>query len=307
MTTHLALIPQPQSSELELLGESWARSLRAERKSPNTVRVYTESLHRFITWCEGNEREVTLNRETVRDFIIAISDGGASPATCSVRHRALHRFGTWLAEEGELDNNPLQGMSPPRPEQKVIPKLNDDELKALLKACQGKGFRERRDEAILRFALETGARAEEICSMEVGDIDLRHERAAIRRGKGGKGRVVPFGPQTARAIDRYLRMRRTHRLAGTPALWLGDRGRGFVYWGLYDALRARAEMAGVKDFHPHRLRHTAASRWLAAGGSEGGLMAIAGWANREMISRYVEDTAAERAAEESRRLNLGDL
>jgi hypothetical protein len=32
-------------------------------------------------------------------------------------------------------------------------------------------------------------------------------------------------------------------------------------------------MAGIVGFHPHRLRHTAAHRWPAAGGSEGGLMA----------------------------------
>jgi hypothetical protein len=36
-------------------------------------------------------------------------------------------------------------------------------------------------------------------------------------------------------------------------------------------------------------------------------MAVAGWSSREMIGRYTDDTAAVRAAEESRRLNLGDL
>jgi integrase len=307
MTSHLALIPQPESSNLELLGESWARSLRAERKSPQTVRVYTGSLQVFIAWCALDGREPVLNRDNVRDFTVAISDKGASPATCNVRYRALHRFGAWLAEEGELEHNPLAGMTPPKRDRKVVPKIGDDECRALLKACQGKTFRDRRDEAVVRLALETAARAEEICSLQMDDIDLRHERAVIRRGKGGKGRVVPFGPQTARALDRYLRLRRGHPLAGTPALWLGERGRGFGYYGLYDALKARAEMAGIKGFHPHRLRHTAASRWLQAGGTEGGLMSIAGWASRDMLSRYVEDTAAERAAEESRRLNLGDL
>jgi len=36
-------------------------------------------------------------------------------------------------------------------------------------------------------------------------------------------------------------------------------------------------------------------------------MAVAGWSSRDMLARYVEDTAAERAAEESRHLGLGDL
>lgn len=54
-------------------------------------------------------------------------------------------------------------------------------------------------------------------------------------------------------------------------------------------------------------RHTFASRWLGAGGSEGGLMAAAGWSSREMVDRYSRATASERAMEESRRLGLGDL
>jgi integrase/recombinase XerD len=118
--------------------------------------------------------------------------------------------------------------------------------------------------------------------------------------------VVPFGPQTGRSLDRYVRMRRAHRLAETPALWLGGGGQRFGYHGLRVALALRAELAGIKDFHPHVLRHTAAQRWLSAAGSEGGLMAVAGWSRRDMLDRYTQATASERAAEEARKLNLGD-
>jgi integrase len=139
------------------------------------------------------------------------------------------------------------------------------------------------------------------------DVDLVRGVVTVRRGKGGKGRIAPFGPHTARAVDRYLRMRRTHRLAATSALWLGDRGKQLAYFGLRNTLQYRAELAGIKDFHPHLMRHTAASRWLAAGGSEGGLMAVAGWSTRDMIDRYTASTAAERAAAEARSLNLGEV
>ena len=44
------------------------------------------------------------------------------------------------------------------------------------------------------------------------------------------GRIAPLDPQTGVAIDRYLRMRRTHLLADTSALWLGDRGKGLEYY-----------------------------------------------------------------------------
>lgn len=155
--------------------------------------------------------------------------------------------------------------------------------------------------------VETGARAGEVVGMAVADVDLTAGTAVVRRGKGGKGRVVPFGPQTARAIDRYKRLRAGHRLAATPPLWLGERGSGFGYTALYKALTYRARLAGIAGFHPHRLRHTAAHRWLAAGGSEQGLMAVAGWSQPDMLMRYTRARASERAAVEARTLNLGDL
>ena len=141
----------------------------------------------------------------------------------------------------------------------------------------------------------------------VADVDVTAGMATIRRGKGGKGRVVPFGPQTAKSLDRYLRLRRSHRLADSPALWLGDRGKTFGYDALHKTLGERAAAAGVTGFHPHRLRHTAAHRWLDAGGSEGGLMAVAGWTRPDMLLRYTRAQASSRAADEARRLNLGDL
>ena len=63
-------------------------------------------------------------------------------------------------------------------------------------------------------------------------------------------------------------------------------------------------MAGYPQSH---LRHTAAHRWLAKGGSDAGLMAIAGWNRTGMLIRYTRARASERAADESRRLNLGAL
>jgi integrase len=128
----------------------------------------------------------------------------------------------------------------------------------------------------------------------------------VRRGKGGKGRRVSFDPKTGRSIDRYLRARRTHRLAETPTLWLGDRGKNLGYYGLRDTLQWRAGLAGIENFTNHQLRHTFAALWLDKGGSEGGLMASAGWTRRDMIDRYVKSTSERRAADESRRLAIGD-
>ena len=106
-------------------------------------------------------------------------------------------------------------------------------------------------------------RAGELTGMETTDVDLQRGLATIRRGKGGKGRYVPFGPHTGQAIDRYLRARRTHRQADTGKLWLGaNNWRDFNYHGLRHALAGRATRAGIANFHLHKMRRTYATRWL---------------------------------------------
>jgi integrase/recombinase XerD len=272
-----------------------------------TIKSYTDGVRLFLAWYEREGTGPALDRRTVNTWIASLLDDGAEPATARSRQLAVRRFSAWLAEEGEIPADQLAHMSPPKLDAKHVPVLSDDQLRAMLAACKGPRMMDKRDEAIIRLMTETGARAGEVLALQVGDVNLMAGTAVIHRGKGGKARTVPFGPRTGAAIDRYIRARRHHRLASTPALWLGDRGKGLAYYGLRDALAYRARLAGVEDFHPHVLRHTAADRWLTAGGSEGGLMAVAGWTRPDMLLRYTRARAGQRAADEARKLNLGDL
>ena len=296
------------SGDLESLFGSWELALSAERKSPQTIKSYGDGVRGYIRWCRKNGHEADLSRGTVRAFINHLLDAGAASATAKARQAALKRMSAWLHDEGEIDADQLVRMKPPKIDKTVIHPLSDDQLRALIKACAGTALRDRRDEALIRFMLETGARAGEVVALTVDDLDLKAGTAIIRRGKGGKGRVVPFSASTGLAIDRYMRRSRAkHSKAPTPALWLGERGQGFSYDGLNRTLKLRAEIAGIKNFYPHRMRHTAAHRWLAAGGSEGGLMTVAGWSSPEMLMRYTAARAADRANEEAKSLNLGEL
>jgi integrase/recombinase XerD len=290
--------------DLAALLPSWQLALKAERKSPGTIRTYTDGVTKFLRWCAHNGRPAELNRVVVQAFLADLLDEGMEGNTAKSRDLALKRFAAWLVDEGELSANPLLGLKPPKADHKVVKALTDDQLGRLVKACQGKSLLDRRDEAIVRLMAETGMRAGEVLGLRVSDVSLADGLVTVVRGKG---RIAPFGPQTAAALDRYMRARRSHRLADTGALWVGGGGKGFGYHALSAVLKARAKTAGIEGFHLHLMRHTAATRWLRAGGSEGGLMAVAGWSTRAMVDRYTGASGAERAATEARGLNLGDL
>ena len=293
--------------DLVALLPSWQLALKAERKSAGTIRTYTDGVTKFLRWCDNTGTKPELTRAVVQAFLADLLDEGMEGNTARSRDLALKRYAAWLVDEGELSVNPLTGLKPPKADSKVVNALTDDELKRLIKACQGKSLQDRRDEAIVRLMAETGLRAGEVLALQVSDVNVHDGLVTVVRGKGGKGRVAPFGSQTAQAIDRYLRTRRSHRLADTGALWVGGGGKSFGYHGLRAVLKDRAKAAGIDGFHLHLLRHTAATRWLRAGGSEGGLMTVAGWSTRSMIERYTGASAAERAATEARGLGLGEL
>jgi integrase len=69
----------------------------------------------------------------------------------------------------------------------------------------------------------------------------------------------------------------------------------------------RSEEAGLEHrVHPHQLRHSKADAWLAADGSERGLMRQMGWKSPMMVHRYAANVAERRSIEEAKRLGLGD-
>ncbi len=83
--------------------------------------------------------------------------------------------------------------------------LTDDELRRLLRACEGRDFDARRDLAIIRLLLDSGIRRAECAGLSVTDVDFEHNVVLVL-GKGRRHRACPFGKKTALALDRYLRV-----------------------------------------------------------------------------------------------------
>ncbi|MGH9151556.1 MAG: tyrosine-type recombinase/integrase [Acidimicrobiales bacterium] len=296
------------TGEFSSLVDSWRRDLRARNLAPKTIKTYGESADQLSVWLE-DEHQVAepgdVERDHIRGFISHLLDT-KSPATASVRFRALQQLFNWLVDEGEIDTSPMDRMKPPTIPEQTTPVLTPDNARALLRKCSGRGYVDVRDTAVIRLFLDTGMRLDELSSLKVEDVDL-DQNVAYVVGKGRRPRACPFGNKTPQALDRYIRQRNRQKRSDLPHLWLGVNGRpGMTDNGIGQMIRKRGADAGIPDLHPHMFRHTFAHEWRLAGGDDDSLMRLVGWKSRQMLHRYGASAADARAREAHKRLMLGD-
>ncbi len=275
--------------------EQFLAAKQSENLSPSTLANYRQHLitPRAATFRRdhGIAGPGDLTPEHLQLFQRELLAAGVSPALTHAYHRVWKNFYRYCLQRGYArDADVLVVRAPKLPLVEPEAFTVAEEVRLLATARPG------RDRLLIEFMLRTGLRLSEVVNVRVDDIIDGPDGAyvRVRQGKGAKDRVVPLDSPSHKLsakIRTYIRNGRPD--AETDHLFLSTRR--VDGGGGYEALTARGlqiylyrlgQQTGI-HVHPHKFRHTFATRALSAGVDVMALQRVLGHTTLPMVSRYV--------------------
>lgn len=191
-----------------------------------------------------------------------------APATVRKIHRVFSMMLDYAVKDGRLAINPAKGVSLPRLQQVEKRFLTHEQVEQLAIEC-GPEY-----DLLVRFLAYTGLRWGEMAALRVRRLDLLRRRATIAESVTPVAGKMTFGPTKGHEhrsvpVPRFLvdeLAQLVARKGPDDLVFTGSRGAVMRSQTFQRAALARAgEAIGVEGFHPHELRHTAASLAIASG------------------------------------------
>jgi integrase/recombinase XerC len=189
--------------KLTVLADKYIEHLKAQRKSPYTIKSYSQHLVDFHSVL--NQDDLPTRQEV--QLLVDEMSKSKSPNTVRSRLVALSSFFDYLNRENLAQGNPARHLVRPKILQ-ALPKAIDYEsiVETLNSFEHASTFEEIRNRAIFEFGYAVGARAGDIKSAELANLDLEKRTLKIT-GKGGVGAVLLFGEKARQALITYLEHR----------------------------------------------------------------------------------------------------
>ena len=273
---------------------------RARGAFASTLDVAACELRRFFRSmeAEGTTAPAEITQAALESYLYQES---LRPSRCrkgqplsrrTVAHEleVIKSFLGYLVKTGALLRNEAAKVEPrklPRTFRQAPPR----EHIALLLAAPGGTPAGLRDKAILELLYSTGLRRAELCALDLCHVDRAGAVVMVRKGKGGKDRLVPVGERALQALARYLQSGRPKMNPRGAALFVGEWGERLKTKTLNCNFSRWCEKAGIEPpITPHLLRHAFATHLLENGAGIRHVQAMLGhsWIGTTQVYTHVD-------------------
>ena len=260
--------------------EAFFVARKADGVTAKTLLWHRTSLATFYGYLEAYGHPLDCESWTptlLRSYVVHLQNQDYKPSTVATKVQSLLAFTRWLPEEEFTEKNVGARIKKPKVPQKHKEVFTDEELHRLLRHCSTL-----RDYAVLCLLIDCGLRATELATLKVENV-LLGQNMLLVHGKGQKDRVIPFSPQTAKAVRRYL----SKEHSGSEYLIESKSKSCLSANSLLQVVIRIGKAAGIENVHPHKFRHTFATSYLRNGGDPLTLQKLLGHTTLAMTNHYV--------------------
>jgi integrase/recombinase XerC len=267
------------------------RHLREKNSSQHTIKAYTGDLANFSAYA-GSRNWKQIDHIAIRGFLSQLYEKGLSKTSVARSLAAVRSLYRWLAQEGEVDQNPAKLVATPKLPKKLPRVPTIEEMNFVLdgQMPETAAFPER-DRLMLELLYGCGIRNSELTGINIDDIRLSAE-AILIRGKGKKERYVPFGDSVKGALPPYLQVRQTllsETCKNSNALLINQRGGRLTTRSVGRIIKKIAVAKGLSpDVHPHTLRHAFGTHMLEEGADLRAIQELLGHERLATTQRYTQ-------------------
>ena len=249
--------------------------------SENARSSYRMFLDKHILPVLGDVLLVEVSPAMISKLLIDFQRAGYAHATTVKLYNILNGIFEMAFLDDSIPMNPMLKVKRPAPRKDEQPKEESDkaytvqELSYILSCAAQEPLQW---QTYISLAADTGLRRGECCGLQWSDIDFKAGAVTVRRNlqytaaagvyatspKNGKVRVVDVGPDTL-ALLKQLREKQAQSCISK---WC------FTQEGTAEPMHPQSptryfqkfgQRYGVKDFHPHKLRHSSASIAITSG------------------------------------------
>jgi site-specific recombinase XerD len=247
--------------------------------SPHTCETYAYSFRLLFAFAatrtatKPSQLQIEqLDAALILDFLEHIErERGNGPVTRNLRLSAIKAFMHYVEYQvpSALEQiGQIRAIPTKRYDQKLIPHLTMQEVRAILNAPNLTTRLGLRDRAMMHLCFAAGLRVSELVGATLANLSLQRTPSLLVQGKGRKERCLPLWKETAADLRAWLAVRGDVR---APELFVNAEGRpmtraGFEYV-LDKHVRAAADTCpslGGRSISPHQLRHSCAVIMLQA-------------------------------------------
>ena len=261
--------------------------------SAATLEAYRRDLQDLNIWIKENTPSSlqSISFQDLATHLRTLKTERKLESTSVARHLASIRiFFRWMEATSNRDDNPARLLETPTRWQRLPEVLTPKQMDLLLNSPRDHGGPlALRDIALLEVLYSSGLRATEICLIGMDEFNSTLG-VLIIHGKGSKDRIVPVGEPAIEAIKDYkknLRVQLDRRDGKSKSrLFLSRTGKPLHRVAIWQIVQRHARAAGLRDVHPHILRHSFATHLLHGGADLRVVQELLGHSNIQTTQVY---------------------